>query len=171
MKTTASKYGIPRSNFQLYLKQGLCTVQRTQKVVAPKKIKEVEQATSAERDIDNIPAEQPTTNQIPTEQPSIKQNTNAVVDFISPNDMVAPGLSQPKSPIRSVAKETVAITLDSVRPYLKAGSRKLRCPNHPSIGSSVTLMQGLGKILQEMREKPVEYWIKEATPVSEKLKI
>lgn len=76
-------------------------------------------------DTDNIPAEQPTTNPVPAEQPSIEQNQNAEVDLISPNDMVAPGPSQPKSPIRSVAKETVAITPDSVRPYPKAGPRKL----------------------------------------------
>ncbi|KAL4702816.1 hypothetical protein ACJJTC_003974 [Scirpophaga incertulas] len=36
---------------------------------------------------------------------------------------------------------------------------------------SVMIMQGLVKIIQGMREKPIEHWIKEAATISEKLKI
>ncbi|KAF2883179.1 hypothetical protein ILUMI_22996 [Ignelater luminosus] len=118
-------------------KTGLSTVQQTQKVITPKGTKQVGQATSAERDedflcssvtdrfgTDNVSTEQRTPSQASAEQLLTEENQNQV-DPTSLNNMAASGPFQLESPIRNPTEESETITPDSVRPYPKAGPRKL----------------------------------------------
>lgn len=52
--------------------------------------------------------------------------------------------------------------------YPENQSSEYRIQKEDILARSVALMDGLLKTLQKMRQKPMEYWIKEAGKVAEK---
>ncbi|GBP87441.1 hypothetical protein EVAR_61481_1 [Eumeta japonica] len=91
---------------------------------------------------DNVPTEQSISDQPVMEQPSTEENQ--ILEDRTSSNMEVTGPSQMESPSRSQTRGTVNVTPDLVRPYPKAGARKLH---------GMKRMKGKTRILTETSEK------------------